>query len=130
MADGDPSSVVIFVDAHPGRANQLVLEKVSFLEHLMDRLVLTTLFGGHSHHGFHRVRIERFPRGIKGLAASSAAVTALEEVDVSGASGALLTFSGIEATGALVWERDGLLLELETDCLPQADLLIVARSVR
>ena len=68
--------------------------------------------------------------GIKGIAASSEAVSGLEEVDVSGASGALLTFSGVEATYALVWERDGLLLELETDCLAREDLLLVARSVR
>jgi hypothetical protein len=68
--------------------------------------------------------------GIKGIAASSEAVSVLEEVDVSGTSGALLTFSGIEATHALVWERDGLLLELETDCLAREDLLMVARSVR
>jgi hypothetical protein len=68
--------------------------------------------------------------GIKGIAASSEAVAALEEVDVSGVPGALLTFSGIAATRALVWERDGLLLELETDCLARDDLLMVARSVR
>ncbi|MBN1639946.1 MAG: anti-sigma factor [Anaerolineae bacterium] len=68
--------------------------------------------------------------GIKGIAASGEAVAGLEEVDVAGAPGALLTFSGIEPTQTLIWERDGMLLELETDCLTREDLVAVARSVR
>jgi hypothetical protein len=42
----------------------------------------------------------------------------------------MLTFAADEATHTLVWERDGLLLELKTDCLSEHQLLEVARSVR
>jgi hypothetical protein len=42
----------------------------------------------------------------------------------------MLTFSPEEGTHTLVWERDGLLLELKTDRLSEQELLEVARSVR
>ncbi len=68
--------------------------------------------------------------GIKGISAASKSVAHMEEVDVSGVRGAMLTFSPEEETHTLVWERDGLLLELKTDCLGEQELLEVARSVR
>jgi hypothetical protein len=68
--------------------------------------------------------------GIKGISAASESVARMEEVDVSGVRGAMLTFSPEEETHTLVWERDGLLLELKTDCLSEEELLEVARSVR
>jgi hypothetical protein len=68
--------------------------------------------------------------GIKGISAASQSVARMEEVDVSGVRGAMLTFSAAQETHALVWERDGLLLELKTDCLSEQELLEVAQSVR
>lgn len=68
--------------------------------------------------------------GIKGITAASTSVVDMEEVDVSGVRGAMLTFSPEEETHTLVWERDGLLLELKTDRLSEQELLEVARSVR
>jgi hypothetical protein len=61
---------------------------------------------------------------------ASELVAQLQEVDVAGVPGALLTFSGGDATYGLIWERDGLLLELETDRLDQEELLRIARTVR
>jgi len=68
--------------------------------------------------------------GIKGIAAASESVSSMAEVDVSGVPGAILTFSHEEEMHTVVWERDGLLLELKTDCLSEEELLRVARSVR
>jgi hypothetical protein len=68
--------------------------------------------------------------GIKGISAASESVAHMEEVDVSGVRGAMLTFSAEQEAHTLVWERDGLLLELKTDCLTEKELLEVARSVR
>ena len=68
--------------------------------------------------------------GIKGISAAIKSVARMEEVDVSGVPGAMLTSSPEEETHTLVWERDGLLLELKTDCLSEQELLEVARMVR
>jgi len=68
--------------------------------------------------------------GIKGIAAASESVANMEEVDVAGVPGAMLTFSHEEETHTVVWERDGLLLELKTDCLSGEELVQVAQSVR
>jgi hypothetical protein len=76
--------------------------------------------------------------GISGVQVASGAVRDMEQVDVNGATGMLLTLgqSGHRGPGALpptysvLWERDGLLLELETDRLSQERLLEIARSVR
>ena len=68
--------------------------------------------------------------GIKGISAAIKSVARMEEVDVSGVPGAMLTSSPGEETHTLVWERDGLLLELKTDCLSEQELLEVARTVR
>jgi hypothetical protein len=68
--------------------------------------------------------------GIKGISAASTSVAHMEEVDVSGVRGAMLTFASQEDMHTLVWERDGLLLELKTDRLGEQELLEVARSVR
>jgi hypothetical protein len=62
-------------------------------------------------------------------------------VDISGAKGMLLTLSpgdgdrsgshpAAQPTYTLLWERDGLLHELETDGLSRDALLETARSVR
>jgi hypothetical protein len=72
--------------------------------------------------------------GLGNVQVASGAVADLEQVDVGGATGMLLTLEpDPEATGTMytvLWERDGLLLELETDSLTQQELLEVARSVR
>jgi hypothetical protein len=68
--------------------------------------------------------------GIKGIKAATELVVSHEEVDVAGVPAALLTFSGDEVKQTLIWERDGLLLELESDCLSRDELLGVAGSVR
>ena len=68
--------------------------------------------------------------GITGFKPASELIANLEVVDVSGVSGTLLTFSSGSATYTVVWERDGLLLELETDKLAKDELLHIARSVR
>ena len=67
---------------------------------------------------------------IKGIAAASESVSYMEEVDVSGVPGAMMTFSQDERLHTVVWERDGLLLELKTNCLSKEELLQVAQSVR
>jgi hypothetical protein len=67
---------------------------------------------------------------IKGIAAASESVSYMEEVDVSGVPGAMMTFSQDENLHTVVWERDGLLLELKTDSLSKEELLQVAQSVR
>jgi hypothetical protein len=67
---------------------------------------------------------------IKGIAAASESVSHMEEVDVSGVPGAMMTFADEESSHTVVWERDGLLLELKTDRLSEEELLRVARSVR
>jgi hypothetical protein len=68
--------------------------------------------------------------GISRFQPASAAVTNLEQVQVAGVSGTLLTISRDRETYIVLWERDGLLLELGTDSLPKAELLRIARSVR
>jgi hypothetical protein len=68
--------------------------------------------------------------GISGVEAASELVSRHQEVDVAGAPGALLSFAGDEQVSTVIWERDGLLLELETDRLPQETLLQIAQSVR
>jgi hypothetical protein len=68
--------------------------------------------------------------GIKGIKAATELVAGHEEVEVAGVPAALLTFSGDEVTHTLIWERDGLLLELESDCLSRDELMWVAGSVR
>jgi hypothetical protein len=76
--------------------------------------------------------------GISGVQVASDAVKDMEQVDIKGATGMLLTFDAqgdsapgaIQPTYTVLWERDGLLLELETDTLSQERLLQVARSVR
>jgi hypothetical protein len=67
---------------------------------------------------------------IVGMDAASGSVSHMEEVDVSGVPGAMMTFSHDENLHTVVWERDGLLLELKTDCLSKEELLQVAQSVR
>jgi hypothetical protein len=72
---------------------------------------------------------------ITGVQVAGDAVAEFEPVDVGGVSGTLLTWSGrgdragVEGHTVL-WERDGLLLELESDSLSVEELLAVAGSVR
>ncbi len=54
----------------------------------------------------------------------------IEQVDVSGVEGALLTMPGDVVRYMVVWERDGLLLELSSDRLAQEALLDMAQMVR
>jgi hypothetical protein len=68
--------------------------------------------------------------GIKGIQPASDLVASFEAVDVSGAPGTRLTFAHGKAKHTVIWERDGLLLELETDRLSPDRLLEVARTVR
>jgi hypothetical protein len=70
--------------------------------------------------------------GISGVQVASDAVKDMEQVDVKGATGMLLTLDvqGDGLSYTVLWERDGLLLELETDSLSQQQLLEIARSVR
>jgi hypothetical protein len=68
--------------------------------------------------------------GISAFQPSSEAVASFEAVGVSGVSGTLLTFAGGDAMYTVIWERDGLLLELETDELEKAELLEIAQTVR
>ena len=67
---------------------------------------------------------------ITGVEAASGHLSSHQEVDVAGVRGVLLTFSGDEVLHALIWERDGLLLELETAYLAKEELLRTAQSVR
>jgi len=75
---------------------------------------------------------------LSGVQVAGDAVAEFEPVDVSGVPGTLLTIAprGDPAgpasgqTYTLLWERDGMLLELESDCLGKEELLSVARSVR
>ena len=72
--------------------------------------------------------------GLGNVQVASSAVVDLEQVDVGGTPGMLLTLDpDREATGTmytLLWERDGLLHELESDSLSRQELLAIARSVR
>lgn len=68
--------------------------------------------------------------GISAFQPNSDSVSEFQVVDVSAVPGALLTFSRGDVTHAVVWERDGLLLELETDRLEKAQLLEIAQTVR
>jgi hypothetical protein len=85
----------------------------------------------------YRLLFREFGR-ISGVQVASGAVKDMEQVDVGGATGMLLTLDpeGGDASGrthptyTVLWERDGLLLELETDSLSRESLLEIARSVR
>ena len=68
--------------------------------------------------------------GITGVEAATGLVAAHQEVDVAGAPGVLLTFIGEQIKYTVIWERDGLLHELETDRLDADQLLHIAQSVR
>jgi hypothetical protein len=76
--------------------------------------------------------------GISGVQVASDAVKDMEQVDIKGATGMLLTLDSrsepssraAHPTYTVLWERDGLLLELETDTLSQERLIEIARSVR
>jgi len=68
--------------------------------------------------------------GITSIQPASDLVASFEEVDVSGVPGTLLTFTNGEAKHTVIWERDGLLLELETDRMTPEQLLEVAQTVR
>jgi hypothetical protein len=72
--------------------------------------------------------------GISGVKVASGAVRDAEQVDVQGVTGmrfALDTKAGQRApTQTIVWERDGLLLELESETLEPDELLEIARSTR
>jgi hypothetical protein len=68
--------------------------------------------------------------GITGIEAATELVAAHQEVDVSGAPGVLLTFDGDPPKYTVIWERDGLLHELETCRLDADQLLRIAQSVR
>jgi hypothetical protein len=72
--------------------------------------------------------------GLGNIQVASGAVVDLEQIDVGGATGMLLTLEpGVETsrpTYTLLWERDGLLHELESDSLSRQELLETARSVR
>ena len=70
--------------------------------------------------------------GISGVQVAGDAVVEFEQVEIAGATGSLLTLSRdtpVE-TYTVLWERDGLLLELKSDSLSKEELLQVARSVR
>jgi hypothetical protein len=54
----------------------------------------------------------------------------MEQVTVASIDGALLTASGKETQYILVWEWDGLLLELQTTVLSKEELLDIAQTVR
>jgi hypothetical protein len=72
--------------------------------------------------------------GITGLQVAGDKVVEFEQVEVAGVKGTLLTIlrgqESYQETYTVLWERDGLLLELETDSLSRDALLGVARSVR
>ena len=78
--------------------------------------------------------------GISGVQFSGDTVVGLEEVDVGGVRGTMLTFAregnqtGLSPADTerrtVLWERDGLLIELEASDLPADELLLVAQSVR
>jgi hypothetical protein len=68
--------------------------------------------------------------GITSIQPASDLVASFEAVDVAGAPGTLLTFTSGEAKHTVIWERDGLLLELETDRVTPDQLLEIARTVR
>lgn len=54
----------------------------------------------------------------------------IEQVDVAGVNGALLTMAGDPPRFVIVWERDGLLLELQSAALSREELLQIAQTVR
>jgi hypothetical protein len=53
----------------------------------------------------------------------------MEQVTIAGTDGALLTVSGKEIQHILVWEWDGLLLELQSTVLSKEQLLDLAQSI-
>jgi hypothetical protein len=70
--------------------------------------------------------------GISGVQVAGDAVKDMEQIDIGGTTGMLLTFDlkGEHPNCTVLWERDGLLLELETSGLSREELLEIARSVR
>jgi hypothetical protein len=72
--------------------------------------------------------------GIGGVQVADKAVKEFQQVELGGATGTLLTFAASEErpreSFTVLWERDGLLLELQSDVLAKDELLQVARSVR
>lgn len=72
--------------------------------------------------------------GISGVKVASDAVRDVERVDLSGATGMRFTLDPERGqagpTQTIVWERDGLLLELESEQVPAEELLEIARSTR
>jgi len=68
--------------------------------------------------------------GISGLNVASEKAIELEQVEVAGVEGALLFIDGEVPRYAVVWERDGLLLEMESAVLGKEALLAVAQTVR
>ncbi len=57
-------------------------------------------------------------------------VVHFEQVEVAGVYGTLLTFDREPAAYTVLWERDGLLIELESDQLTPDELLTIAGTVR
>jgi hypothetical protein len=72
--------------------------------------------------------------GISGFKVAGDAVRDVEQVELQGATGMLFTLSPEQGQPApsltVVWERDGLLLELESNVVDRDVLLEVARSTR
>jgi hypothetical protein len=72
--------------------------------------------------------------GISGVKVAGGAVRDVEQVELQGATGMLFTLVPESAqegpTQTVVWERDGLLLELESGHLGSDQLLETARSTR
>jgi hypothetical protein len=72
--------------------------------------------------------------GISGVKVASDAVRDVEQVDLNGATGMRFALDPERDQGppthAVVWERDGLLLELESEQLTADQLLEIARSTR
>jgi hypothetical protein len=68
--------------------------------------------------------------GISAVEVATESMSQRQEVDIAGVPGALLGFADAREVMTVIWERDGLLLELETDSLDQESLLAVARSTR
>jgi hypothetical protein len=68
--------------------------------------------------------------GISGVQVAGDAVAGFEQVEVAGAPGTLLTTTRNGTVRTVLWERDGLLLELESETLSRDELLRIAQSVR
>lgn len=72
--------------------------------------------------------------GISGVKVAGNAVRDVEQVELQGTTGMLFTLASErgegQSTQTVVWERDGLLLELESDQIGPEQLLEIARSTR